>query len=120
MFKQRGMTFVGVIILVMVVVFFVYTGFRTLPAYIEYWQLQHVIEDTLHPLDGAPLSSRIIHERFVKNLNLNNITTVKQSDLQVEPTGNGNYHVIVDYSVKEHFWGAISLCMDFKAEGDSR
>ena len=119
MFKQRGMTFGGLIVLLMLVIFFAYAGFRTLPAYIEYWQLEHVLDNSLHPLGGEKLTAREVHDRFVKELRLNNIHTVQPTDLDIEPTQNG-FHLTVDYSVKEHFWGAISLCMDFKAERESQ
>jgi hypothetical protein len=119
MYKQRGMTLGGLIVLLMFLLFFVYVAFRTVPAYIDYWQVQHVMENTLTPLSGEKLTAREVRDRFTKELRLNNITTVSAGDLEVEPTQEG-YHLIVEYSVKKPLWRQISLVMDFKAERQSK
>lgn len=119
MYKQRGMTFGGLIIFLMFLLFTVYFAFRTVPAYIDYWQVQHVLENTLVPLAGEKLTPKDIRERFAKELRLNNVTNVTPADLEIEPTQEG-YHLTAEYSVKKPLWREISLVMDFKAERQSK
>lgn len=119
MYKQRGMTFGGLIILLMFLIFFVYIAFRTVPAYIDYWQVQHVLENSLVPLAGEKLTAQDVRSRFAKELRLNNITTIEPGDLEIEPIEKG-HHLTVEYSVKKPLWRQISLVMDFKAERQSQ
>lgn len=117
--KQLGMSLGGLILLLLLGVFVVYIAARTVPAYMDYWSLQHVMENALSPLGDEKLSPQTIRSRFVKELNLNNIKTVTAQDLTIEATQNG-YKLTAEYTVKEPFWREIHLCMDFKAERESK
>lgn len=119
--KQLGMSLGGLILLLLLGVFVVYIAARTVPAYMDYWSLQHVMENSLKPLVGEneKPTPQSIRNRFRQELDLNNIKTVSVEDLEIEPTQTG-FIVIVEYSVKEPFWREIHLCMDFKAERESK
>lgn len=117
--KQRGMSLGGLIMLLMLLIIFVYVLFRTLPAYMEYWSLEHVMDNSLVALGEDKLTATMIRARFSKELSLNNITTVTPADLLIEPTKEG-YRITAEYSVKRPLWREISLCMDFKAERESK
>lgn len=117
--KQLGMSLGGLILLLLLCVFIVYIAARTVPAYMDYWTLQHVMENSLSPLGDEKLSPQIIRSRFVKEIDLNNIKTVTAADLSIEPTEAG-YKLTAEYTVKEPFWREIHLCMDFKAERESK
>jgi hypothetical protein len=115
MYKQRGMSLGGLIVVLIFLVFFVYVAFRIVPAYIDYWQIEHIMEDSLTQTDTEPLTTHEVRTRFAKELSLNNIRSVTTNDLIIEPTEQG-YRLSVEYSVKQPFWRQIHLCMDFKAE----
>jgi len=117
--KQFGMSLGGLILLLLLIVFMVYSAARIVPAYMDYWSLQHVMENSLQSLAGEKLTPQVIRSRFEKELSLNNIRTVSVADLSIEPTQAG-FKLTADYSVKEPFWREIHLCMDFKAERESK
>lgn len=117
--KQLGMSLGGLILLLLLIVFMVYTAARVAPAYMDYWALEHVMENSLQTLAGEKLTPQIIRQRFEKELSLNNIKTVSVADLSIEPTQAG-FKLTAEYSVKEPFWRQIHLCMDFKAERESK
>lgn len=117
--KQLGMTLGGLIFLLLLIVFVVYTAARIVPAYVDFWSLKHVLENVLRPLADERVTPASIRSRFEKELSLNNIKTVTGADLEIEPTENG-FHLVVEYSVKEPFWREIHVCMDFKAEAQSK
>jgi len=116
--KQLGMSLGGLILLLILVVFFAYAGARVVPAYMDYWTLEHVMDNALDPLSGEPLTPHTIRKRFEKELSLNNLKTVAVSDLDIQPMENG-YRLTVEYTVKEPFWREIHLCMDFVAEREA-
>lgn len=117
--KQLGMSLGGLILLLLLIAFVIYSAARIVPAYMDYWSLQHVMDNALQSLDGEKLTPQIIRSRFDKELGLNNIKTVSVADLSIEPTQTG-FKLTAEYSVKEPFWREIHLCMDFKAERESR
>ena len=117
--KQAGMSLGGLIFLLLLIVFVAYTGARTVPAYVDYWQLGHVMENALSTPGGEKLTAQEIRARFSKELSLNNIKTVEPADLLIEPTKDG-FHLVAEYTVKQPFWRQINLCMDFVVERESR
>ncbi|MCP5278282.1 MAG: DUF4845 domain-containing protein [Thiobacillus sp.] len=117
--KQLGMSLGGLIFLLLLLVFVVYTAARVVPAYMDYWSLKHVLENVLRPLTDERVTPVSIRNRFERELSLNNIKTVSVADLEIEPMENG-FHLVAEYSVKEPFWREIHLCMDFKAEAQSK
>lgn len=117
--KQLGMSLGGLILLLLLIVFVVYSAARIVPAYMDYWSVEHVMENSLQALGDEKITPQIIRSRFEKELSLNNIKTVTGADLAIEPTQTG-YKLTVEYTVREPFWREIHLCMDFKAERESR
>ncbi|HNQ04135.1 MAG TPA: DUF4845 domain-containing protein [Thiobacillaceae bacterium] len=117
--KQLGMSLGGLLLLLLLIIFMVYAAARIVPAYMDYWALEHIMENALQSLGDERLTPQTIRSRFVKELNLNNIKTVTGADLVIEPTQAG-YKLTAEYSVKEPFWREIHLCMDFKAERESK
>ncbi|MEW5770659.1 MAG: DUF4845 domain-containing protein [Pseudomonadota bacterium] len=117
--KQRGMSLGGLIFFLIFLVFAVYVAARTVPAYMDYWQLGHVMENSLQTLGGEELTPKEIRRRFERELSLNNIDTVGPQDLTIEPTKTG-FHLSAEYTVKKPLWRQISLCFDFKVERESK
>jgi hypothetical protein len=117
--KQLGMSLGGLIILLICCVFVVYSAARIAPAYMDYWSLQHVLENALKPLGDEKLTPSTIRQRVDKELSLNSIDTVSVADLEIEPTEAG-FKLTAEYTVKEPFWRQVNLCLDFKAERESK
>jgi hypothetical protein len=117
--RQAGVSLGGLIFFLLLIVFVIYVAARTVPAYVDYWQLGHVLENSLQAPGGEKLTAHEIRTRFTKELSLNNIKTVDPTDLLIEPTENG-YRLVAEYSVKQPFWREISLYMDFVVERESK
>lgn len=117
--KQLGMSLGGLILLLLLIVFAVYSAARIVPAYMDYWSVEHVMENALQTLGDEKITPQVIRSRFEKELSLNNIKAVTGSDLAIEATQTG-YKLTVEYTVKEPFWREIHLCLDFKAERESK
>lgn len=118
MHTQRGMTLIGLVFFLGLLGGGAYVGFRVMPAYIDYWQVRHVLENSLSTGEETP-TTREIRMRFAKELGLNNITTVSADDLTLELQGD-TLHASLEYTVKKPLWGAMSLCLDFKVEREAR
>jgi hypothetical protein len=117
--RQRGITLGGVFIFMMLMGFAAYIAARVLPAYMDYWTVQRILQNVLALPDIKDAKESAIRTKFNKELLINNMKVVTNDDLIVEwvPTGA---HLSVEFSVKQPFMGPVSLCMDFKAEATSK
>jgi len=117
--RQRGITLGGVLIFMMFVGFGAYIAARVLPAYMDYWTLQRIMQNVLEMPDIEDAKESAIRTKFNKELQMNNMKTVTNDDLIVEFVSNG-VHLSAEFSVKQPFMGPVSLCMDFQAEATSK
>ncbi|OYY92755.1 MAG: hypothetical protein B7Y41_14330 [Hydrogenophilales bacterium 28-61-23] len=117
--RQRGITLGGVFMFMIFVGFGAYVAARVLPAYFDYWTVQRIMKNILEQPDIGDIKESAIRAKFLKELQLNNMKTVSEDDLQVEWIPNG-VRLSVEFSMKQPFMGPVSLCMDFKAEATSK
>jgi Tfp pilus assembly protein PilX len=117
--RQRGVTLGGVFFFMLLVGFAAYIAARVLPAYMDYWTIQRVMQNIVDQPDIQNTKESAIRTKFNKELQMNNMTTVSNDDLIVDPVPNG-FRLSVSFSIKKPFMGPISLCMDFQAQATSK
>ena len=117
--NQRGVTLGGMMMFMLLVIFFAYAAARVVPAYIDYWTVQKVMRNVLDQPDLKDIKERDLRLKFGKELRLNNVTAVTVDDLVIDQVPGG-LHLSAGFSVKQPFMGPISLCMDFLAEASSK
>lgn len=116
--NQHGVTLGGMMMFMLLVIFFAYAGARVAPAYIDYWTIQKIMRNVLNQPGLMDIKERELRERFAKELRLNNVTVVTVDDLEIEQLPGG-LRLSASFSDKKPFFGPISLCMDFVAEAKS-
>ena len=89
--KQRGLTLIGFIIVLIMVLFFAYSAMRVVPMYLEY----HALVNAMDKLQDDPLA---------RNMTPNNIRISKK---------DGGVLVRVSYEVRKEFLGNIDLIGSF-------
>ncbi len=117
--SQRGVTLGGMMMFMLLVIFFVYAAARVAPAYIDYWTVQKIMRNVLDQPGLMDIKERDLRLRFGKELRLNNVTVVTADDLVVDQIPGG-LRLSAGFSAKQPFIGPVSLCMDFLAEASSK
>lgn len=116
--RQTGATLGGLIFFMLLLSLAAYSAFRVVPAYMDYWLVGRAL-DNLAAQPGIQSSSdEDIRAGFAKQLNFNNVTLAKRSDLLIERVPGG-VRLSADFSVKSPFLGPVHLCMDFQAAASS-
>jgi type II secretory pathway pseudopilin PulG len=55
--RQRGMTFIGILVLIVVVGGYIYAGIRVVPKYLEYMRVASTLEKVRDEFDNNPGST---------------------------------------------------------------
>jgi hypothetical protein len=111
--KQSGLTLIGFLIVLSVVLFFAYAGMRVVPMYLEY----HALGNAMNRLAEEPGSSKLppnkIKEKISRSLwasYANN--NIKPAHMRISKKSNG-VNVRVKYEIREPFLGNIDIVGKF-------
>jgi hypothetical protein len=108
---QRGMTLVGVLIGAVLVVFFVYSGAKLTPIYLEYYSVKSSLNSlTAEEMKGA--GTRELRDQLLRRLQINNVQNVKPDNINIRAEGSGRV-VTVDYEVRTQYFGNLWLLASF-------
>lgn len=112
--RQRGVTFVGMVLIAGLVVFVAVLGIRLVPAYIEYATVTKHLRDIARAPDARGASPRDIQVMFSKRAQIDDIKAVGGEDIEVGKEGD-TLLLTVAYSTKVKLFGNLSACIDFEA-----
>ncbi len=111
--KQRGMSPVAWIAILLVVGFFAYFGSKVVPAYFNYYSLLDVVEGVKNDrtLRNAPVGE--LRSTLRKRMRLNDVDDLGDEVITIERRG-GELEMTIDYRVREPFIANIDLLMTFQ------
>ena len=112
--KQQGMTFIGLVLVIAVIVAIAVVGIKVTPAYIEFSSVKSAIKYVAKDAAFATMSKKEIANAFDKSASTGYITVIKGSDLIIEKDETGNV-VIADYQVTLPIVANASVLLDFHA-----
>jgi Domain of unknown function (DUF4845) len=114
--RQQGLSLVGFVFLAAIVGFVLFTAFRCVPAWTEYFSLKKVLQATANEfgVDASPPTIRNAYERRAQIDDL----PVKGADLDIRKE-NGRIALSVNYARRVPVAGNMSLVFDFEASATS-
>ena len=112
--KQSGMTFIGMVLVIAVIVAIAVVGIKVTPAYIEFSSVKSAIKYVAKDAAFATMSKKDIANAFDKSASTGYITVIKGSDLIIEKNETGNV-VTADYQVTLPIVANASVLLDFHA-----
>ena len=112
--KQSGMTFIGMVLVIAVIVAIAVVGIKVTPAYIEFSSVKSAIKYVAKDAAFATMSKKDIASAFDKSASTGYITVIKGSDLIIEKNETGNV-VTADYQVTLPIVANASVLLDFHA-----
>lgn len=112
--RESGLTLIGFLIVLVVVLFFVYAGMRIVPMYLEY----HALGNALKTLQSNPNAKSMPPQKLKQSIQTslwasyaNN--NIKTSDIHISRKTNG-INIRVAYEVREPFLGNIDIIGSFE------
>ena len=110
--RQKGMTTLGVTILVAFIGIFAFAAIRLVPVYLNYMKVASVVSGVAQEFDGAGATSGMIRRSISNRFDIEMVSEIRSKDITVTKVGGG-YEVAAVYSHKAPFIGNISFVVDF-------
>ncbi len=114
MHHQRGMSFIGILILIVLGVSITLLVVKLSPSYIEYFSVKKIMATMAKDPAFANMSPKEIRESFDRRATIDYVNTVNGKDLDLSKE-NGENVASVEYSQKIPLVLNISACLDFEA-----
>ena len=115
--SQRGVTFIGWLVLLVPVAIVVYAGIRLAPIYLNYMRVSKSLAQLASESKGEASTADTLRTSLDKHFNIEGIEkpTVKDIDIHRE---SGHWVAVGDYEDVAPMFGNISLLVQFHKEVD--
>jgi Domain of unknown function (DUF4845) len=107
--RERGMTTIGLIILISFVGLFVYAGIRLVPLYVEYLAVVKAIEALKSDAESGPGAMKVALE---KRFDIEDIHSLSHKDVEIHREGSG-WTVHAAYDAETPFIANIGFIVHF-------
>lgn len=112
--KQSGMTMLGFLITLTVIMFFLYCGMKIVPMYTEFYSVKKALASIAHdPEAGA--SKDKIRALFTRHMEIDYVSVIKPEMLKIESTDTG-YNMLMDYERRTPLFANLDVVAKFHAE----
>jgi hypothetical protein len=113
--RQRGVTFIGWLFLLIPVAMLGYVAIRLVPIYLNYMRVAHSVQQTAVELkteDVATLTPLLIRATLSKHFDIESITFPDVKDVSVTRDGSG-WTIEAKFEDTAPVFGNVSLVIDF-------
>ncbi len=110
--RERGMTTLGMIILVSFIGLFVFGGIRLTPVYLNYFKVSGVVEGVLKEFDGQNPSRNAILMSVSRRFDVESVDKITARDVKVTAV-DGGYEVSAKYDHVAPFIGNVNFLVAF-------
>jgi len=110
--NERGLTMIGFIFVAAIVVIVALVGFRVLPAYVEYFQVQKALQGSLDDSESGSLAD--VRRNFDRRVGATYVDSVRPTDVTVSRKGNQIVATVVWQRILPMV-GNASILLDFDA-----
>jgi len=110
--RQLGMTFIGLLCILVLVGAIGYAGVRLVPVYLNYMKLARTMESAASEFKGESADLSGVRKSLDRHWAIEDITAVDQKDIEITKDDNGlKLHVVYDDAVP--YIANVSLSVHF-------
>jgi hypothetical protein len=113
--KQKGLTFISWLVIIVVAAFLLYVGMKILPVYIDHYAIKSVLQSVKQDPLTARKSKRDILKMITKRLDINSIRHVNRDHINIKRSGK-NTTINITYEERRPIIYNLSVVMAFKEE----
>ena len=113
--KQSGMTMLGFLITLAVVMFFLYTGMKVVPMYTEFYSVKKALAGLAAEPGITSKSKEQVRDLFFRRLYMSYANNVKADALKIESTDQG-LMMTVDYEQRRELLANLDVVGKFHAQ----
>ena len=110
---QKGVTMWGIMLIILIGIFFLFLFFKLFPAYMEDFEISSQLDSVAHEPNARNLSPDDIMVAIEKRFEIEDIDNVKpRRDVKIVPQGNG-VAIDLNYSVEIEMMGNANVILYF-------
>ncbi|MEX0897150.1 MAG: DUF4845 domain-containing protein [Steroidobacteraceae bacterium] len=111
--RQRGMTMLGIILIVIVVGAWVYAGIRLTPKYLEYMRVAATLEKVRDEYSNNPGSTEFMLRKAIeRHFDIEMVEVITSNDIEIDKDG-GVFSVRAAYEDTVPLAGNVSFLVEF-------
>jgi hypothetical protein len=111
--RQRGMTMLGILVLVVVVGAWVYAGIRMTPKYLEFMRIASTLEKVRDEFDANPGTTEFMLRKAVeRHFDIEMVNVITPKDLEITKDG-GLFTMRAAYEDTVPLAGNVSFLLEF-------
>ena len=113
--KQSGMTMLGFLITLAVVMFFLYCGMKIVPMYTEVYSVKKALASIANEQNAQITSKDKIRALFARHMQIDYVSVIKPEMLKIESTDTG-YNMLMDYERRTPLFANLDVVAKVHAE----
>jgi hypothetical protein len=110
--RQRGATFIGMVVIIGIIGFALYAGIRLVPVYFEYMAIVRALEQTAKEYADGQTSPQELRNSLDKRWTVDDIHSIQPQEIEIKKAGSG-FTMRAWYRAEAPFVGNVSLVADF-------
>jgi len=111
--KQAGMTAIGWMGVIALIMMFILLFLKLLPIYMDGYKVGSVLSDLKDEPGVASMTPVMISKTIMKRLDINMVDNVSKEDIYIDKLKN-SMNVEVDYEVQENLIGNVDVVVHFQ------
>jgi hypothetical protein len=111
--RERGMTFLGILVIVIVVGAWVYAGIRLVPKYLEYVRVASTLEKVSDEFSSNPGSTEFMLRKAIeRHFDIEMVTAIDSNDIEIKKEG-GSFSLRANYEATVPLVSNVSFLLTF-------
>jgi hypothetical protein len=110
--RQRGATFLGIVIILLILGSALYAAIRLVPVYLEYTKVARVLEQVRDEYSAVDTNSQMIRRSLEKRWDVEDISSLGWQEVEITKTGDG-FDVHAAYNVETPLVSNVYLLAKF-------
>ena len=111
-FRQRGATFLGMVVIIGILGFALYAGIRLVPLYLEYMAVVRALEQTAKENGDGNASPQQLRNELDRRWTIEDIHSLDTKDIEIKKAAKG-FTMRAWYRAEVPFVANVSLVADF-------
>lgn len=110
--RERGATFLGIVIILAILGTALYAGIRLVPVYLEYTKVRRSLEQVRDEHAAIESNPALVRRSLERRWDVEDIASIGWKEIEVTKTGEG-IDMIADYEVEVPFLANVYLLVKF-------
>jgi hypothetical protein len=111
--RERGATFLGIVVILLILGSALYAGIRLVPVYLEYTKVARALEQVRDEYSSVDTSSQQIRNSLERRWDVEDIHRIGWKEVDIKKTAEG-FDVTADYQAEEPFVANVYLLAKFQ------